>query len=120
VIKIRQFIITGNIVKEFELRVSQGGTSNCSFTVANNDRKDNVIFMTVKAFGKTAELASEYLGKGSKCLVVGDFATYEYEKDGEKKYGYEILANRVEFLDSKKSAGEVKQPSTEDDESIPF
>jgi len=103
----RQVVITGRCTTNFELRVSTGGVSNCSFTVANNDRKDNGVFMNIKAFGKTAELASEYLSKGSKCLVVGDFSTYEYEKDGVKKYGYEVLANRVEFLDSKKSAGDV-------------
>ena len=106
-IKIRQLIITGNCVKDLELRVGQSGKSNVSFTVANNDRKENVIFMNVKAFEKTAENCANYLKKGSKVLVVGDFSTYEYEKDGQKKYGYEILANRVEFLDSKKSAGDV-------------
>ena len=114
-IKIRQLVITGNVVKDLDLKVSQSsGKSNVSFTVANNDRKENVIFMNVKAFEKTAENCANYLKKGSKVLVVGDFATYEYEKDGQKKYGYEILANRVEFLDSKKSAGDV--PSTNDEE----
>ena len=108
----RQMIIVGNITKDLELRVGQSGKSNVSFTVANNDRKDNVIFMNVKAFEKTAENCANYLKKGSKVLVVGDFSTYEYEKDGQKKYGYEVLANRVEFLDSKPKE---EVPSDEDD-----
>jgi len=96
-------------------------------TVANNDRKENVIFINVKAFGKTAENCDKYLKKGSKVLIVGDFSTYEYEKDGQKKYGYEVLANRVEFLDSKPKDDVVPPPDPDDyktpidnDEDIPF
>jgi len=123
----RQIVFTGNITKDLELKVGQSGKSNVSFTVANNDRKENVVFMNVKAFEKTAENCANYLKKGSKVLVVGDFATYEYEKDGVKKYGYEVLANRVEFLDSKPKEEGIPKPDPNDykqpidtSEEIPF
>ena len=97
----RKFIITGNMVADPDMKISTSGITVTKFNVANNDKKDNVLFIPCVCFKKTAENVANYCTKGSKVLVDGEFSTYEYEKDGSTRYGYEIVANRVEFLSTK-------------------
>lgn len=56
-------------------------------------------FPNIVCFGKTAELAERYLGKGRLVAVTGRIHTDSYEKDGRKVYTTEVYADRVEFLD---------------------
>jgi len=52
-------------------------------------------------FNKLAELAGQYVKKGSKLYIEGKITTSSYEKDGEKRYSTEIIASSMQFLDSK-------------------
>jgi len=57
-------------------------------------------------FGKTAELAAEYTGKGSQVGIEGRLQTRQWEKNGQKQYTTEVVVDRIEFLDSKQKGDE--------------
>lgn len=63
-------------------------------------------FFKYTAFGKTAEFIAKYFKKGSKMLITGEVNNNNYEKDGVKHYGTQILIDNVEFF-GKKSDNEV-------------
>lgn len=98
------FLGVGRITKDHELKSTTQGQAVLGFTLAINRDKENTDFINCVSFGKTAELLNTYTGKGSQIAVEGWVKTRTYEKDGEKKYVTEIIANRVQFLDSKKQA----------------
>jgi single-strand DNA-binding protein len=107
-----KFIISGNITKEIELKYSQAGKAYAKFTVAVTRRfdREKSDFFNVTAFGKVAENVGNYLGKGSKVLVEGEVQIDS--KDG--KYYTNVLAENVEFLDSKKKEDKPAQKYTAD------
>ena len=75
-------------------------------------------------FNKLAEIAGQYLKKGSKVYIEGSIRTRSYDKDGEKRYATEIVANEMQMLDSKgdggNSGGNNTQATPEFDDDIPF
>lgn len=99
--------LTGNLVKDIELRYTGDQLPVASFTLAVNDKNDRADFIPCKAFGKTAENCNMYLKKGSKAGVSGRWSTGSYEKDGQKIYTHECVVSRVEFLDSKKTTDDI-------------
>ena len=62
-------------------------------------------FITVKAFGKTAEAIGKYFTKGQKILATGHIQTGSYEKDGRKVYTTDVIIDEWEFGESKGSSG---------------
>ena len=103
-------ILIGNLARDPELRYSTGmnQTAICRFTVAVNDRRrnqqtgeweDNASFIPIVVFGKQAENCDRYLAKGRKVAVSGRIQTGSYtNKEGNKVYTTEVIANNVEFL----------------------
>lgn len=67
------------------------------------DGEPDADFFRFVAFGKTAEFISKYFVKGTKMLISGEINNNNYEKDGVKHYGVQILIDNVEFFGSKKS-----------------
>jgi len=101
-----QVQLVGNLGRDPETRFSQDGMAICSFSLATTKHskgEKKTSWHNIISFSKTAENAQQYLQKGSKCAVVGEIQYSEWEKDGIKKYKTEIIANNIEFLDSKKS-----------------
>jgi single-strand DNA-binding protein len=101
-------ILTGNLARDPEVRYGQNGLAIAHFTVAVNrmarqGEENTADFIRVTAFGKQAELVEKYLGKGRKVGVEGRIQTGSYEKDGQRRYTTDVIANRVEFLDSRRS-----------------
>jgi single-strand DNA-binding protein len=103
-----QAIIMGNLTRDPELRNTPSGQSVASFAVATNrvwqdgngEKQEAADFHEVVAWGKLAELASQYLAKGRKVLVVGRLQTRSWEgQDGQKRQRTEIVANDISFLD---------------------
>lgn len=101
-------IIIGNVTKDLELKRTQSGQAVINFNVAvqrnfTNDKGEREAdFISVVAWGKIAENASTYLGKGSKVAIEGRIQVRNYEdKDGKKVYIVEIVAEQVQFLDTK-------------------
>ena len=107
--------LTGRLVKDPEVRYTNGGMSVAKFTVAvDRDFKkeggQTADFPSVVAFGKTAEFIEKYFSKGKRIEIVGRLQTGSYEKDdGTKVYTTDVLAERVGFGEPK-SAGGSQEP----------
>ena len=111
-------ILIGNLTRDPELRYATGGsqTAVCRFTVAVNERRrnpqtqeweDNPSFIPVVVFGKQAENCDRYLAKGRKVAVQGRIQTGSYtNKEGNKVYTTDVIANNVEFLSPRNEGGQ--------------
>jgi len=99
-------IIIGNLTREPEMKALPSGIQVCSFSVATNrvwkdkegNKKEQADFHNIVVFGRQAETAGQYLKKGQSVLVEGRIQTRSWDdKDGQKKYRTEIVADRVQF-----------------------
>jgi single-strand DNA-binding protein len=99
-------MIIGNLTRDPELRSLPSGIQVASFSVATNRvwknkegaKQESVDFHNVVVFGRQAELAAQYLKKGSNVFVEGRMQTRSWDAaDGQKKYRTEIVADRVQF-----------------------
>lgn len=103
-------VLVGRTTKDIELRRTGSGTAVASFTLAiNRDFKtqdeQDADFIQCVAWKKTAELLEQYVHKGDRIAVSGSIRTRNYTgNDGRKVYVTEVLANNVEFLETKKSS----------------
>ena len=102
-------LLIGRLAKDPELRYTQSGTAVANFTLAVNRRynpngEQEADFINCTAWGKTGEFAEKYLRKGMKIAVEGRIQTGSYEKDGVKHYTTDIIVDRHEFCESKRSA----------------
>ncbi len=87
-----------NTYGEGKTRVSFNGAVNKRF---KREGEPDADFFKYVAFGKTAEFISKYFVKGSKMLVTGEINNNNYEKDGVKHYGVQIMIDTVEFFGKK-------------------
>ena len=126
-------VITGNLVRDIDLKFAPAkGTAIANFTIAvNGMNEDDVSFVEVTAFTKTAEAMANYTTKGSKVAVTGYLKQDKWtNKDGENRSKLKVNATRVEFLSQKNSLNDENGISGEDDlddvfeevtdDSIPF
>lgn len=101
-------ILMGRLTKDPELKYTQSNTAVCQFTLAVDRRfksegQPTADFINIVAWRNTAEFVSKYFTKGSKIAVVGQIQTRSYEaQDGRKVYVTEVIADEVEFCESKK------------------
>ena len=96
--------IIGNLTRDPETRVTQSGSSVCSFTVAVNRRwqDDKTDFFRVSVWNKTGETCQKYLAKGRKVAVTGPVSVSTYTgQDGKAYANLEVMAQDVEFLTPK-------------------
>jgi single-strand DNA-binding protein len=114
----------GRLVKDPEMRYAASGTGMCTFTLAcgwKTKEKEGTEYVRVVAYQKLAEIITQYMKKGSQMYVSGRMTTRSYDKDGEKRYSTEVVADQMQMLGHAK--GETKiTPKAEDDDSdtIPF
>jgi len=98
--------LTGRLTREPEVRY--GGADNSTaiarFTLAVDDRGKETDFIACKAIGKLGEWVEKYLHKGTKVELVGKIKTGSYDKDGSKVYYTEVLAQELNFGESKAEA----------------
>lgn len=100
-----QITLIGRLTREPEIRYNSDGFAIGHFTLAvDRGRKDRngekeTDFIPVVVFGKQAEFAEKYLGKGRLVGVSGRLQVSSYEKDGQKRTKAEVLGNNVEALD---------------------
>ena len=115
-------VLMGRLTRDPETRYSQGQDSLCiaryTLAVDRRQKKDNEAaadFISIVAFGKAGEFAEKYLKKGTKLVVSGRIQTGSYtNKDGQKVYTTEVVAEDQEFAESKKSEGDT-QPAESND-----
>jgi len=116
--------IIGRLTRDPEIRMTQDGqTSIARFGIAVDRRgKDQKAdFFNVTAFNKTAQFAEKYLKKGTKIAIAGHLQMDEYtNKDGQKVINVIIIADEVEFCESKKSVTDSNQPVTDDNGFMPI
>lgn len=125
-------IIMGRLTAAPEMRRTDNDIAVASFTVAvDRDFKDKdgnkqTDFIKCVAWRKTAEFVQKYFGKGSAIAVEGKIQVRQYEKDGEKRWVTEVVADHVHFCGSKSTSGEAtaQEPKfeevPEDDSELPF
>ena len=127
-------ILIGRLVKDPEMRYTQSGKGVCSFVLAVDRRfskegQQTADFIPIVAWNKLAEIVGDNLTKGRRISVEGRMQVRNYDaQDGTKRYVTEVIADEVEFLDSRKDG----QPKPEQqgkssfdganipDEEIPF
>ena len=106
-------ILLGNLTRDVEVRYLQSGTAMADIGMAVNDRRkgqngewiDETTFVDVTLWGRTAEVAGEYLSKGSPLLVEGRLKYDTWEKDGQKRSKLSVVCERMQMVGSKGGGG---------------
>ncbi len=111
---LNKVMLIGNLTRDPEMRYSPSGTAIAKIGLAVNteyrsgsggDKKEDVCYINVTAFGKLAEIATEYLEKGRSILVEGRLSYRSWEdKDGAKRSMHEVIADQIQFLGQKPEA----------------
>lgn len=129
---VNKVILVGRLGKDIDLRQTGAGSSIANMTLATDRRyKDGqgnaqteTEWHSVVFFGKTADVASQYLHKGSMVYIEGRLRTRKYkDKDGIDRYVTEIIAEHLQFLDKKPAtvrSTNVRKPSPAPEEDCPF
>jgi len=111
---LNKVLLLGRLGAAPELKYTQSQTPICTLRLATNERRkgadgewtEHTEWHTVVTFGKTAENCNQYLEKGRQCFVEGRIQTRKYQdKDGKERYWTEIIANTVQFVGGRDSAG---------------
>ena len=119
-----KIFLTGRLVDDAEIRYTTGekttAIANFRFAVNRKFVKENdevkADFFKCVAFGKIAETFEKCtIGKGTKLLIEGEVRNDNYEKDGVKHYGTQVLVNSFEFCESKGSSDAGPQQATQTD-----
>ena len=104
-------MIGGRLTADPELKTTQSGVSVTSFSIAVNRRvkqgeESKADFFNVTAWRGTAEFITRFFHKGSSIMIVGSLQNRSWEKDGQKRYSTDIIADEAHFVDSRASSEE--------------
>ena len=112
---LNKVILIGNLTRDPELSQTQSGVSVCKFTIAVNRNYTNANgerdadFINIVTWRGLAENCGKYLVKGKKVALSGQIQTRSYDdKDGNKRYATEVIADDVEFIGG--GGGEAGEP----------
>ena len=106
---INKVILVGNLGRDPETRYlpSGGAVTNVSLATSRSwkdrdsgEQKEKTEWHRIVFFNRLAEIAGEYLKRGSKVYVEGELRTREWEKEGQKHFTTEIVGNELQMLDS--------------------
>lgn len=120
-----RFFAIGRLTKDPEKRTTQNGTSVCTFTLAVNRRYKNANgeretdFFPVVCWRQVADLSAQYLSKGKQVAIAGEIQMRSYEKDGQKRYVTEVVADEVQFLSPRGDGVERGRGTTQEPEMTP-
>jgi len=104
-----KIILVGHLARDIELRYTQSGTGIANTAIAtthkftqNGEKKEEVCFVDISFFGRSAEVANQYLRKGSKILVEGRLNFEQWvDQNGQKRSKHSVIAETMQMLDSK-------------------
>ncbi len=111
---VNKVILVGNLGRDPETRYTTSGEAVTNVSIATTDtwkdksgeKQERTEWHRVAFFGKLAEIAGEYLKKGSQVYVEGRLQTRKWQdKEGQEKYTTEIVADRMQMLGSRAGAG---------------
>jgi single-strand DNA-binding protein len=116
-------VLMGNLTRDIEVKYIQSGTAVANASLAVNEkRKDNngqwvedVTFVDLTLWGRTAEVAAEYLSNGSPVLVEGRLKQEQWEKDGQKRSKMIVVVEKLQMIGSKKDGGQRSSSGGGDD-----
>ncbi len=102
-------VLVGNLTRDIELRYSQSGMAIAKTAIAtsrkfttNGEKKEEVMFIDITFFGRSAEVANQYLRKGSKILVEGRLQFDQWvDQNGGKRSKHSVAVETMQMLDSK-------------------
>jgi len=114
-------ILIGRLTRDPEVRSAGENVTVARFPLAvdrrfKKDGEQGADFPNIVAFGKTAEFIEKYIGKGVKIALEGRIQTGSYtDKNGVKRYTTDIIADNVEFAESKHSGAATEEVPPSDD-----
>jgi len=132
---LNKVLIIGNLGSDPEIKYTSSGSAVANLSIATSERwkdrntgeqKEQVEWHRVVLFSRLAEIAEQYLKKGSKVFVEGKLQTRDWEDaEGKKRYTTEVIAREMTMLDSRSGSDNAPQPQIsgpEDnfEEDIPF
>jgi single-strand DNA-binding protein len=116
-------VLVGNLTRDPELRYIPSGTAVSDIGLAVNDRVkrgdqwvEEAVFIDITLWGRTAEIANEYLSKGSSVLIEGRLKLDRWEKDGQKHSKLKVVGERLQMLGAREGSrggargGRTSQP----------
>jgi len=114
---INNVTLVGRLANDVELRYTPNGIASAKFRLAVNrpfktNGEQQADFINIQVWRKPAENAANFLRKGSLCGITGRIQTGSYEKDGRRIYTTDVVADSVQFLDSKPQEGSNGQSNT--------
>lgn len=102
-------ILMGNVTRDIELKYIASGTAVVQLGMAVNERVkkagewvDEATFVDVTLWGRTAEIANEYLSKGSQILIEGRLKLEQWEKDGQKRSKLSVVGEQLKMVGGKR------------------
>ena len=105
-------VLVGNLTRDVELRYTPSGTAVTDIGLAVNERikrneqwVDEAHFFDVTLWGRTAEVAGEYLSKGSSVLIEGRLKQDRWEQDGQKRTKVKIVGEKMQMLSGRTGGG---------------
>lgn len=120
---VNKVILVGNLGKDPEVRYSANGQAVANVTIATSelwkdkntgDKQERTEWHRIVFFGRLAEIAGEYLKKGSQIYVEGRLQTRKWQdKEGKDRYTTEIVAAEMQMLGSRGGAGMPSEPAHE-------
>tara|TARA_B100000686_G_scaffold211831_1_gene218740 strand:+ start:174 stop:611 length:438 start_codon:yes stop_codon:yes gene_type:complete len=129
---VNKVILVGNLGQKPEMRYTQTNTAVATLSIATSEswkdkdsgeQREKTEWHRVVFFGKLAEIAEQYLDKGSQLYVEGKLQTRKWQdKDGNDRYTTEILGNEMNMLGGRQSSGDggaddQSQPNSQSDQS---
>ncbi len=112
---VNKVILIGNLGRDPEVRYMPSGDAVANITIAttetwkdkSGEKQEQTEWHRVAMFGKTAEIAGEYLKKGSQVYIEGKLQTRKWtDKEGQERYTTEIRADRMQMLGSRSGGSE--------------
>lgn len=103
-------VLVGNLTRDVEIRYSQNGSAIAKTAIAtsrkftiNGEKKEEVCFVDITFFGRSGEIANQYLRKGSKVLIEGrlSFDQWSDQQTGQKHSKHSVIVETMQMLDSK-------------------
>jgi single-strand DNA-binding protein len=110
-VMLNKVLLIGNLVRDVELKYTQSGSAVAKFSLAVNrtwkdrnsgEKREEVCYVDINIFGRSAEVANQHLSKGSKVLVEGRLVLDQWQdQNGQKRSKHSVAAESFQFLDSK-------------------
>jgi len=126
---INKVILVGHVGQDPETRFTPSGTAVTTFSIATTaqwkdkatgEQRENTEWHNCVTFGRLAEIAGDYVRKGSHLYVEGALRTQSWEKDGVKRYKTEVVLGELQMLNRKVDNAQAPSASSSLDDDIPF